>query len=265
MMQDSLRSTIKRRLPRVLLLLYRMWQQRDFRDTISAFRFLATPTLMASLPARLRLLPRIYEPNSGMECAHTQDEMLQFTRAILDVPSDVPGCVVEAGCFKGGSTAKFSVAAKLSHRQLFVFDSFEGLPENTEPHKLTIFGEQTDFSRGQYRGSLEQVQRNVLTYGDADVCVYVKGWFDQTMPQFSQPIIAAYIDVDLVSSTRTCLKYLYPLLQPGAYLFSQDAHLPLIIQLLEDSEFWEKEIGCPKPTIAGLGKKKLIRIRKPLS
>jgi O-methyltransferase len=58
---------------------------------------------------------------------------------------------------------------------------------------------------------------------------------------------------------------MYSLLQPGAYVFSQDAHLPLIIQLLEDSEFWEAEVGCPRPAIAGLGEKKLIRIRKPLS
>ena len=265
MTQDSLRSAIKRRLPRVLLLLYRIWQQRNVRDTVSALRFLVTPTLMASLPARLRLLQRIYEASLGIECAHTQDEMLQVTSAILNVPIDVPGCVVEAGCFKGGSTAKFSIAAKLAHRQLFVFDSFEGLPENTEQHTLTIFGQVTDFSRGQYRGPLEQVQRNVATYGDGDICVYVKGWFDETMPQFSQPIIAAYIDVDLVSSTKTCLKHFYPLLQPGAFLYSQDAHLPLIIQLLEDSDFWEKEIGCPKPVIVGLGQKKLISIRKPLS
>jgi O-methyltransferase len=191
--------------------------------------------------------------------------MLQFSKAILDAPSHVPGCVVEAGCFKGGSTAKFSIAAKLANRQLFVFDSFEGLPANSEPHKPTIFGVQPDFYQGRYRGALEEVQGNVLTYGDGDVCVYVKGWFDQTMPQFSQPVIAVYLDVDLVSSTKTCLKYLYPLLQPGSYLFSQDAHLPLIIELLEDSDFWENEIGFPKPTIAGLGQKKLISLRKPLS
>ena len=153
-------------------------------------------------------------------------------------PTRAPRRRVEAGCFKGGSTAKLSIAAKLSQRRLFVFDSFEGLPQNTEQHRPTIFGEVPDFSQGRYRGALEEVQQNILKFGDADVCMYLKGWFEQTMPQFAQPIVAAYIDVDLVSSTRTCLKYLYPLLQPGGCLFSQDAHLPLIIALLEDSEFW---------------------------
>ena len=210
-------------------------------------------------------LERIYEANLGIRCAHTQDETLQVSSAILSTPPGVPGCVVEAGCFKGGSTAKLSVAAKLANRQLVVFDSFEGLPDNTEQHKPSIFGEVPDFSRGQYRGALDEVQKNVSAYGENDVCVYVKGWFDETMPKFSQPVIAAYIDVDLVSSTKTCLKYLYPLLQPGAKLYSQDGHLPLIIELLEDSEFWEKEIGSVKPTIVGLGKKKLVAIEKPPS
>ena len=58
-----------------------------------------------------------------------------------------------------------------------------------------------DFSQGRYRGALEEVQQNILKFGDADVCMYLKGWFEQTMPQFAQPIVAAYIDVDLVSST----------------------------------------------------------------
>ncbi len=264
MSQDSLGAAIKRRLPRGKLLFYRILQQRNAHDTLSAVRFLSAPTRMATLPARWRFLQRIYEAGAGIECLHTQDEVLQVAKAILDVPPDVPGCVVEAGCYQGGSTAKFSIAAKLARRPLFVFDSFEGLPENTERHEPTIFGVQPDFSKGRYRGGLDEVRRNVLTYGDGEVCTYVKGWFDDTMPAFSRPIVAGYLDVDLVSSTRTCIRYLYPLLQPGACLFSQDAHLPLIIRLLEDSAFWEKEVGCPRPAIAGLGKKKLICIRKPL-
>ena len=85
------------------------------------------------------------------------------------------------------------------------------------------------------------------------------------MPDFSKPIIAAYIDVDLASSTRTCLKYLYPLLFPKGVFFSQDGHLPLVIDVFSDEKFWEKEVGFNKPLIAGLGKKKLIKVIKPKS
>jgi O-methyltransferase len=262
MVSEALRAAAKRQMPPTGLLLYRMWKKRNLRDTASAARFLATPLAMASLPARLRVLQRIYAANA-IRCEHTQDEILQVIGAVLDFPPSVPGCVVEAGCFKGGSTAKFSIAAKVASRKLFVFDSFEGLPANDERYQVTIFGQRTDFAPGEYTGALEEVQRNVATYGEGDVCNYRKGWFDATMPGFTEPIIAGYIDVDLASSTKTCLKYLYPMLQPGGCLFSQDAHLPLIIELLDDANFWQTEVGCAKPTIEGLGKKKLVCIRKP--
>jgi len=85
------------------------------------------------------------------------------------------------------------------------------------------------------------------------------------MPKFSKSIVAIYLDVDLASSTRTCLKYLYPLLVPGGVLYSQDGHLPLVIDVFKDDEFWKKEVSYPKPHIEGLGKKKLIKIVKPIN
>ena len=74
--------------------------------------------------------------------------------------------------------------------------------------------------------------------------------------------MAAYLDVDLVSSTRTCIKYLYPLLVPGGVLFSQDGHLPLVVQLLNNESSGD-EAGCFRPPIHGLGTRKLVRIVKP--
>jgi O-methyltransferase len=78
---------------------------------------------------------------------------------------------LEAGCFKGGSTAKLSLGAQLSGRKLLVFDAFEGLPDPvTEQEKL-------GFSKGAYEGSLEEVQKNVHAYGAIEVCEFFPGWF----------------------------------------------------------------------------------------
>ena len=74
---------------------------------------------------------------------------------------------------------------------------------------------------------------------------------------------AAYIDVDLALSTKTCLKYLYPLLQPGGVIFTQDGHLPLVIKVLDNDDFWENEVGYKKPIIKGLYREKLVKIIKP--
>ena len=217
------------------------------------------------LSDRLRVTRQARRITHGIECASTDDEALAFMRAILALPPGGPGVVVEAGCYKGGATAKFSLAAKIAGRQLVVFDSFRGIPSNTEAHDRNIFGGQARFAEGDYRGSLAEVRENVSTYGAIDSCRFVEGWFEDTLPHFKEPISAIYLDVDLVSSTRTCLKYLYPLLEPGGTLLSQDGHLPLVIELLDDDRFWRDELDCRKPQIHGLRKKRLIRIVKPLA
>ena len=205
----------------------------------------------------------MFKISYSVKCPHTEHEILSFIDAILSIPKSVRGCVIEAGCFKGGSTAKFSLAAKLAKRKLIVFDSFEGIPPNKESHDENIFGGEASFKAGDYCGTLDEVKKNVAKFGEIKVCSFVKGWFDNTMPNFSEPVTAAYIDVDLASSTRTCLKHLYPLTVPGGVLFSQDGHLPLVIGVFKDEKFWQKELGTKKPRIAGLGKKKLIRLVKP--
>ena len=198
-----------------------------------------------------------------VECPHVQREVLSFAQTILSLPPDVPGVCVEAGCFKGGSTAKFSLAADLAGRELVVFDSFCGIPPNEEKHVETIFGNKSvGFAEGIYCGAIDEVKSNVTKFGRISRCRFIQGWFDDTMPHFHEPIAAAYIDVDLVSSTKTCLKYLYPLLAPGGVLYSQDAHLPLVIEVFEDDSFWENEVGCKKPRMLGLGTSKLLKVIK---
>jgi O-methyltransferase len=221
-----------------------------------------TPTI--SLRQRLNLVWQSFRISNYVPCAHVESEILTFLAAGFSIPADVPGCFVEAGAFKGGSAAKFSLGAKMVGRRLFVFDSFEGIPDNTEPHGTTIYGEQTDFRKGAYSGSIERVRDSILRFGHIDVCEFVRGWFAETMPSFREPIVAMYLDVDLASSTRDCLKHLYPLLQPGGFLFSQDAHLPLVIDVLKDDAFWEKEVGSPRPEFQGLGQRRLVFARKPL-
>lgn len=141
----------------------------------------------------------------------------------------------------------------------------EGIPENQEPHGQDIFGLRAEFEAGKYCGHLDEVVDNVRRFGEVRSCEFVKGWFEDTMPHFHEPIALAFIDVDLASSTRTCLRNLYPLLIPGATIFSHDGHLPLCIPAVDDDRFWEKEVGFPKPALPGVGRKKLLQIAKPLT
>jgi O-methyltransferase len=215
-----------------------------------------------SLRRRLALIARSYRISYSVDCPHMEGEMAMVMTAILALPRDVSGVVVEAGSYKGGSTSKLSRAARLAGREMVVFDSFEGIPEHHEQHTKNIFGGDAYFPPGSYAGSLEEVRGNVTRLGAIEVCRFVKGWFDDTMPGFHEPVGVAYVDVDLESSTRTCIRFMYPRLVEGGVLFSQDGHLPWVIKLLRDEAFWRDEVGCPPPRMDGLGTRKLVAVHK---
>lgn len=255
--------------------LWDAWQAKDwrilFRNRAKKRKiygpFLLFPPVIGDLsyPKRVSLLYRFKKITRNVRCAHAQEQILSFVNDLMRIPPDVEGCIVEAGAFKGGGTCKLSIAAKLTKRILYVFDSFEGLPENDEEHERSILGHSISgwFQKGKFYGGLDEVKNNVMKYGSIESCRFVKGWFEDTMPAFNERIIAAYIDVDLASSTRTCLKYLYPLLVPGGIIYSHDGDFPLVIEVFQDNDFWEKEVSSKKPQIEGLGERKLIRIVKP--
>lgn len=229
---------------------------------LACLSFVLDSTVQMSFRRRVRLVERAYAASFTIDSPHTQEEILTFVRTILDVPRDAPGVLVEAGCYKGSSTAKFSLAAAAVGRELVVFDSFRGLPDNDEPHDRNIFGRPEHFGKGEYCGTQAEVAANVARFGAIDRCRFVPGWFADTLPRFRESIAAVYLDVDLASSTRECVKHFYPLLRPGGMLFSQDGHLPLVIDVFDDDRFWTCEVGCKKPRIAGLGEKKLLAIAK---
>ena len=232
------------------------------KDLYACLSFLLSPNLTISLQHRIRIVKSLYVISFSVKSPHTQGQMLAFIHTILELPRSGLGVVVEAGCYKGSSTAKFSLAADIAGREVVVFDSFQGIPDNHELHETDIFGRAVSFKKGDYCGTLDEVKTNVSKFGKLDSCRFIPGWFDDTMPRFKEPIAAVYLDVDLASSTRSCLKYLYPFLEPGGVVYSQDGHLPLVLNVFEDDGFWLNEVGCKKPQILGLGRNKLIKIIK---
>ncbi len=254
------RNILKSIFPGEVTYLFRLL--RDRADGRAVLTFLGNSRLPMSLVDRIRLVHKMCAVTHHVEVAHTEEEMISVITSILQISGDIPGVVVEAGCFKGASTAKFSLAASRAGRKLVVFDSFRGIPSNTEDHGRNIFGDSVNFPEGDYSGSLEEVRNNIANYGQLGMCEFHEGWFDDTMPLFSEPVTTAYIDVDLASSTRTCLRYLYPRLVEGGELYSQDGHLPLVIDVFRDKAFWRDEVGCEPPAVEGLGERKLIKIVK---
>jgi O-methyltransferase len=259
---SAVKRPLKRALGRNMPALYNyFWQRSNPTERIAIHGFVdAAPG--GHEEERRAIVKSITEVHKWVECGHLQAEILEVLASILNFPADTAGVVVEAGTFKGGSAAKLSWACACRGRRLVIFDSFEGLPDNAEPHDRTIFGEKANFTKGAYEGSLEVVKGNIHKYGRIETCEFVKGWFEDTMPTLATPVIAAYVDVDLASSTRACMKYLFPHLVRGGVIFSQDGHLPLVINVLADDDFWQDEVGVTRPRMVGLGSCKLVQIWK---
>jgi O-methyltransferase len=231
------------------------------RDRRAVLSFL-TARYPVDLPIldRIRFIDRLVATTNAVRCYHTQAEILAVVDAIF-ARAGTPGLtVVEAGAGKGASTAKLSLATARAGGRLLVFDSFRGLPPNDEQH-TRLDGRPVVFRAGAFPGRLPSVQRVVARFGAPEVCEYRKGWFEETMAGFAQPIDVALLDVDLLASMRTCLVRLFPRVRQGGVVFTQDGHLQAIVDLLASERFWREEVGVQPPRIEGLGERKMVAIR----
>jgi len=229
------------------------------RDRAAVARFLAAP-LPVGRRARLRLLRAYLATTNEVRGYHTLGELLAVTEAILARRGRAGLTVVEAGAGPGASTAKLSLAVRAAGGTLHVFDTFRGIPDNDERLAL-LDGTPIRFVKGAFRGRLGAVKRRVEAHGAIEVCRFHKGLFEDTLPAFDGPVDVALLDVDLVESTRTCVRELYPRLRPEGCIFSQDGHLRGTHALLEDAAFWRDEVGAAPRRIEGLGRDKLLILR----
>ena len=241
--------------------LYRRWTSirylatRDRRDLLG---FLRDREVGLGLAARLDLLRRFTAITNQVRGYHTLGEMLAVSRAILVRRRPV---VLEAGCGHGSSTAKLSLAVRAAGGRLIVCDSFRGLPPNCERHQH-MDGRPIEFRAGAFRATLPQVRRTVERLGAAEVCEFHKGWFADTLPALEVGALdVVVLDVDLVESTRVCLRQLVPRLAPGGILFTLDGQLRATHDLLGSAGFWRDEVGVAPPRIEGLGAAKLLVVR----
>ncbi len=187
--------------------------------------------------------------------SHFLEHLIMATQ-ILRIPPSVNGSVVECGSFKGGSAANLSLVCDLCNRKLEIFDSFAGLPHpsaSDTSHSLVNLQEIHTYGKGAYRGALPEVQGNITRYGKIAACHFNVGYFQDTLPLFSDQCVMVFLDVDLVDSLKTCFTYLWPLLQDGGYLFTHEAHHMEIADLFFDKDWWGAKMGSRAPGLIGAG------------
>ena len=185
-----------------------------------------------SLFEKIRLIYRFYRIDFFILNSHSAKEMAHILIQFFEKKSTEGDVFVEAGCWKGGSTAKFSLLCAINNYKLHVFDSFEGVEQTDD--ELSFFG-------GWYAAPERLVRENVEKYGCIEVVTFHKGWFKDTFrdPEIHGKIGAVYIDCDLKTGTMEVLDGIKNNLAEDALIFSQDYHIPPIRKLLNDSLYWE--------------------------
>lgn len=208
--------------------------------------------------ARRKLIIKFEEIDRNIPIATTATDGLFLAEMMLSMQAD--GDIIECGCYAGGSSAKLSLVAKLLGRDLFIFDSFEGLPAVNkyylrDKHCRRNENWLTNWTRGRYAAKLDKVQANIKRYGDLSVCNFVKGWFDQTLIPVNLPSKAAFAftDVDLANSAKDCFVAIWPMLSDRGIYVTHDVAYIKVLQALLDPLLWKRKFKSIPPILFGAG------------
>lgn len=187
--------------------------------------------------------------HTNVVCAHGPPCAFHLLNTIL-INQDVPGPIVECGCFKGGMSCKLSIVAEELGKELYVFDSFRGLPHDEETESDNESFKQTSFQKGQYHGRLVEFEMNMALYGRRNSCRVVEGFFENTLHLCDIYPSFVFIDVDLTTSAKTCIEYFWPRLQ-GTHFYTHEAVFKSYMNAILDEQWWLDTMKEPPPECVG--------------
>jgi hypothetical protein len=130
----------------------------------------------------------------------------------------IPGAIVDTGVWNGGSTMLMSMAAP--SRQVWAFDSFEGLPEPVEAD-----GARSKLHVGDCLGSEDMLRNGFEDLGHVDRLHVVKGWFEDTFPTVAEeigPVALLHVDSDWYEPVKLTLETFYPQISDGGFVAVDD-------------------------------------------
>lgn len=143
------------------------------------------------------------------------------------VKNDVNGCFIECGVYKGGSIMtmiKTLNELKINDREIFLFDTFEGMPPPGKFDYRPKTGTTPNLENDETIVSLDEVKNNVLSLGyDESKIHFIKGKVEDTLPKIELGSIALLrLDTDWYESTKIELEYLYPKLSQNGVIIIDD-------------------------------------------
>jgi O-methyltransferase len=138
------------------------------------------------------------------------------------------GIIVECGVWRGGMIAGMAQIMDVN-KQYYLFDSFEGLPDAEEiDGKAALEWQNNKSSEHYYDNCKAEIEyaNSAMKLAGANNYQLIKGWFNETLPNFNpkEKIAILRLDADWYESTMTCLNYLYPLVSENGLIIIDDYH-----------------------------------------
>lgn len=172
------------------------------------------------------------------------DKIMELARGCLEVPGDF----VEFGCYKGDtslllaellvekSVDKVGKSGGNDAKRLWIYDSFEGLPEKTAMDE-SVLG--VNFKSGELFVTKREVKQRFLRAG-LPVPVIKKGWFsDLTDDDLPEKIAFAFLDGDFYESIRDSLRLVVPRMSEGGVIVVHDYTNPALPGVKRAVEEWQ--------------------------
>lgn len=182
---------------------------------------------------------------SKIEPQQVSDKETAILLELLNSTADVPGDVVELGCYKGDTSLLLEKALERSpalksqpEKHLWLYDSFEGLPAKTKEDS-SVAGD--NFKAGELLVTKREV---VMRFKKAGLKVprIRKNFFENLDPEqdFPELVSFAFLDGDLYGSIRTSLELVWKKLDKNATVVVHDYNNPELPGVSKALEEWSK-------------------------
>ena len=162
------------------------------------------------------------------------EKIIELAREKLKCQGDF----VELGCYKGDTSLLLAEVIKGTDKKLWIYDSFEGLPEKSEIDESALG---INFKVGELYVTKREVKERFLR-ANLPVPVIKKAWFNElTDSDLPGKIVLAFLDGDFYESIKVSLKLVAPKMADDGVIIVHDYQNPVLPGVAKAVDEWAQE------------------------
>ncbi|MBO7718013.1 class I SAM-dependent methyltransferase [Candidatus Saccharibacteria bacterium] len=169
--------------------------------------------------------------NNDQVSREETDKIIELAQSSLQFRGDF----VELGCYKGDTSLLLAEVLHGSDKKLWIYDSFEGLPEKSEKD-YSAAGE--NFRQGELLVTKREVKERFLRAG-FKLPIIKKAWFSELSPSdLPEEIAFSFLDGDFYESIKQSLELVWPKMVQGGLVLVHDYNNPALPGVSKAVDEW---------------------------